>query len=183
MQFYWYWMPDYLFSARNMSLLAIGAFSWLPYLMGDVGSVAGGWFARRLLASGCSVFRTRLITIGAGAAFCLGSLAVTIAPNAAWALAVIGIVLFGATFFSANMFAVVGDLFPESASGRITGLTGFSGGVGGILFPLLTGYLVDHYSYAPAFVVAALLPLAGGAALFLLAPGLRPFTVTAADQR
>jgi hypothetical protein len=34
--------------------------------------------------------------------------------------------------------------------------------------------LVDHYSYAPAFTIAAVLPLAGMGALFWLAPGLAP---------
>lgn len=27
MQFFWYWMPDYLYNVRGMSLVAIGAFS------------------------------------------------------------------------------------------------------------------------------------------------------------
>jgi MFS transporter, ACS family, aldohexuronate transporter len=72
------------------------------------------------------------------------------------------------------MFASISDLFPASAVGRVTGLTGLSGGLGGILFPLATGYLVDHYSYAPAFTIAAVLPLAGMCALFWLAPGFAP---------
>jgi ACS family hexuronate transporter-like MFS transporter len=86
----------------------------------------------------------------------------------------ISIVLFGHTFYSANMFASISDLLPAAAAGRVTGLTGLSGGLGGILFPLATGCLVDHYSYAPAFAIAAVLPLAGMCALFWLAPRLTP---------
>lgn len=173
MQFYWYWMPDYLFTQRKMSLVAIGAFSWLPFLFGDIGSLAGGWIAGRMLSRNFSVAKTRAITMLIGALLCLGSMAVVAAPNAAWAIAIISAVLFGNTFFSANMFATISDLFPDPAVGRVTGLTGLSGGLGGILFPLLTGWLVDHYSYAPAFLIAALLPLAGMGALFAFAPGLR----------
>jgi ACS family hexuronate transporter-like MFS transporter len=172
MQFYWYWMPDYLYNVRGMSLVAIGAFSWLPYLLGDAGSIGGGWVAGRLLSKGLTPNRTRQITMFIGAIFCLGSLAVVAASSAAWAIAIIGVVLFGHTFYSANVFASISDMFPASAVGRVTGLTGVSGGLGGILFPLLTGYLVDHYSYGPAFTIAALLPLAGMCALFLFAPGL-----------
>jgi|CZKS01.1.fsa_nt_gi ACS family hexuronate transporter-like MFS transporter len=174
MQFFWYWMPDYLYNVRGMSLVAIGAFSWLPYLLGDAGSIGGGWAAGKLLSKGHAPARTRGITMTIGAICCLASLAVVAASNVRWAIAIIGVVLFGHTFYSANMFASISDLFPPAAVGRVTGLTGLSGGLGGILFPLATGYLVDHYSYAPAFAIAAVLPLAGMCALFWLAPGLVP---------
>jgi len=173
MQFYWYWMPDYLYNVRGMSLVSIGAFSWLPYLLGDVGSIGGGWAAGRLLGRGFTTLRTRQITMLLGAVCCLGSLAVVTAPGSASAIAIIGVVMFGHTFYSANFFAVISDLFPAPAVARVTGLTGVSGGLGGILFPLLTGYLVDHYSYFPAFAIAAMLPIAGMGVLLWLAPGLK----------
>lgn len=168
-QFFWYWMPDYLYNLRGMSLLAIGAFSWLPYLLGGIGSIAGGCAAGWLLSHGFTPWNTRRLTMLLGSLCCLGSLAVVAAPSAAWAIGIMGVVLFGFTFYSANFFASISDWFPASAVGRVTGLTGITGGLGGIAFPLLTGYLVDHYSYAPAFTIAALLPLAGMCALFLLA--------------
>jgi ACS family hexuronate transporter-like MFS transporter len=95
-------------------------------------------------------------------------------PNAAWAITVLGIVLFGHAFLSANFFAVITDLFPDRAVGRVTGLTGVAGGFGGLVFPLLTGILVDKVSWTPVYIMAALMPLFALAALFLLAPGLRP---------
>ena len=134
--------------------------------------------ADRLITRGYSAYSSRLITMGVGSLLCMASLAVVAAPNAAWAIAVISLVVFGDTFYSASMFASIGDLFHESAAGRVTGLTGLSGGLGGILFPLLTGWLIDHYSYAPAFLIAGVLPLAGAAALFLLAPRLKPFEIS-----
>ena len=180
MQFYWYWMPDYLYNVRGMSLVAIGAFSWLPYLLGDAGSIGGGWAAGRMLTGGFTILNTRRITMLIGAVCCLGSLAVVVAPSAASAIAIIGVVMFGHTFYSANFFAAISDLFPAPAVGRVTGLTGVSGGLGGILFPLLTGYLVDHYSYFPAFTIAAVLPLVGMFALFSLAPGLKRVAISPA---
>lgn len=174
MQFYWYWMPDYLHAERGMTMAAIGAFSWLPYLIGDAGSLGGGWATRWLLLRGYSIGFARRATLWFGAACCLFSLAVVLAPSAGMALAVISVVLFGHTFLSANMFASVSDFFPEEAAGRVVGLTGLTGGLGGILFPLATGVLVDKFSYAPAFVIAALLPLAGTTVLILLARDWKP---------
>ena len=169
LQFYWYWMPDYLYHSHGMSLVAIGVFSWLPYVLGIGGSIGGGWAADWLLSHGFSQWATRGLTMLFGSLGSLCGLTVVAAPSAAWAVTIIGVVLFGQTFYSANYLASISDLFPASAIGRVTGLTGISGGLGGIAFPLLTGYLVDHYSYTPAFTIAALLPLAGMCALFLLA--------------
>jgi ACS family hexuronate transporter-like MFS transporter len=64
------------------------------------------------------------------------------------------------------MFGAVTDLFPDQAVGRATGLTGVAGGLSGLLFPLLTGYLVDRVSYAPVFWMVALMPLVGTMLLF-----------------
>ncbi len=175
-QFYWYWLPTYLVTARGMTLASVGALAWLPFLVGDAGSLMGGLTADGLLKRGMTVSKARGISMLTGAVLCLGSLAVVAAPSIPLALAAISIVMFGHTFLSASMFAAIGDMFPESAVGRVTGMTGIAGGLGGILFPLLTGYVVDHYSFAPAFFVAALMPMAGAAALFTVAPGLRPWS-------
>ena len=77
-------------------------------------------------------------------------------------------------FLSAKMFASCTDLFGESELGHVTGLTGVASGLSGLLFPLLTGVLVDRFSYTPVFFLVALMPLLGTVALFLLGgPGYR----------
>ena len=85
------------------------------------------------------------------------------------ALIAICFVLFGHTALSANMFAAMSDLFPSSAVARVTGLTGIAGGISGMIFPLLTGWLVDHISYTPVFAMASLMPAAGLLVLVALA--------------
>ena len=64
------------------------------------------------------------------------------------------------------MFASISDVFPDSAVARVTGLTGVASGLSGILFPYLTGVIVDRYSYVPVFFMAALMPLIGVGILF-----------------
>ena len=165
-QFYIYWLPEYLYRQRGLSLKAIGMFAWVPFLFGDIGSIGGGWAAGRLMRAGLSVRAARAVTMGLGGGCCLFSLAVAQAPATGAALAWICVVLAGHTFLSANMFASISDLFPNHAVGRVTALTGVAGGLSGMLFPLLTGWLVDHFSYLPVFTLAAVMPLAGTAALF-----------------
>ncbi len=160
-QFYLFWTPEYLYKSRGLTLAQIGLFAWVPFLFGDLGSIGGGWVAGQLLKHRFSLNAARFLTLYAGALFCLLSAGVVEAATAAMAIAFICMVLFGHTFLSANMFAAISDLVPKPAVGRVTGLTGIAGGLSGWLFPLLTGFLIDRFSYAPVFFVAAILPLTG----------------------
>jgi ACS family hexuronate transporter-like MFS transporter len=168
MQFYWYWIPSYLYSARHLTLTQVGFLSWIPFLLGDTGGIVGGWAAGWLQRRGLSIYSVRRITMYLSAVFCLFSVAVPYLANTAAAFLAIGIAVMADNFLSANMFGAVTDLFPEHTVGRATGLTGVAGGLSGLLFPLLTGYLVDHVSYKPVFLMVGLMPLVGTALLFLL---------------
>jgi ACS family hexuronate transporter-like MFS transporter len=66
------------------------------------------------------------------------------------------------------MFAAISDIYPDGAVGRMTALTGIAGGISGLGFPLLTGFLVDKFSYTPVFLIAAFMPAAGVLCLGLL---------------
>ena len=172
-QFYWFWMPSYLYQSRGFSLTAIGLFAWIPYLFGDVGSVGGGWAAGFLIRRGFSLQSARLWTMWTGAICCAMSIGVEKAASAAVAIGFMCLVMFGHTWLSANMFAAISDIYPEGAVGRMTALTGIAGGISGLLFPLLTGFLVDRVSYAPVFLIVAFMPAAGVLALGAAARGFK----------
>ncbi len=168
MQFYWYWIPSYLYSVRHMSLTQIGFLGWIPFLLGDTGGVLGGWAAGWLQSRGVGIYNVRKITMVGSSLLCLTSLMVTYLHSATAALFTIGIAIMADNFLSANMFGAITDLFPDHAIGRVTGLTGVSGGLSGLLFPLLTGALVDRVSYKPVFILVGFMPLLGTLALFIL---------------
>src|SRR5271165_853120 len=173
-QFYLFWTPEYLVRVRHLSVAQIGLFAWVPFLFGDLGSIGGGWTSGFLMRRGFTLDAARRTVMGFGAVCCLLSVAVAKASSATLAIAFICVVLLGHTALSANMFAAITDVFPASAVGRVTGLTGIAGGLSGILFPSLTGILVDKISYTPVFILAAILPAAGVIALFACAGKLHP---------
>jgi len=110
----------------------------------------------------------RRITMYGSSLLCMASLIVPYMDSAAAALMMIGIATMADNFLSANMYGAITDLFPDHQIGRATGLTGVSGGLSGLLFPLLTGVLVDRVSYTPVFLMVAFMPLIGTVALFVL---------------
>jgi MFS transporter, ACS family, hexuronate transporter len=166
MQFYWYWIPSYLYSVRHLSLTQIGLVGWLPFFLGDGGGIAGGWVAGLLRKRGVTILNVRRITMYSSGLLCLASLGVPHVNSVNAAFLLIGIAVMADNFLSANMFGAVTDLFPEQTVGRATGLTGVAAGLSGLLFPLLTGIIVDHHSYAPVFLMVAFMPLIGTVLLF-----------------
>ena len=165
-QFYWYWLPSYLFSVKHLSMIGIGAMSWIPFFLGGGGGVAAGWAASRLQKKGFSTYNVRRIAMFGSSALCLASCIVPFVASVSISLLVMSVAVFGHYFLSAHMYGAITDLFDEAAVGRTTGLTGVAGGLSGLLFPLLTGVLVDYVSYTPVFLLAAAMPLAGTLALF-----------------
>ncbi len=57
------------------------------------------------------------------------------------------------------MLAMPADVFPSSAVASVYGLASMGSGFGGMLFTLITGWVVDHYSYTPVFIGFGLMPL------------------------
>jgi MFS transporter, ACS family, hexuronate transporter len=165
-QFYIYWMPNYFHDVRHLSVTASSYFNSVTFIFGDIGSVGGGLVAGWLIARGAAVGSARKRTLFGGAVLCLLSVAVPIVNSLPLAIAAISLVLLGHTFLSANMFASVSDVFPTAAVARVTGLTGVASGLSGILFPYVTGLIVDRFSYLPVFLMAAAMPMIGILILF-----------------
>lgn len=164
--FYLFWLPDYLGKQYHLDLLhwttptavfALGAI----YLISDLGSVAGGWMSSRMIARGATVNRARKTTMLACAIFILPVLFVTSIGNLWISVAIIGIAAAGHQAFSANVYALPSDLFPRYAVGSVIGIGGTLGAVGGMLFSLHAGDVLQRLgTYAPLFALA-------GAAYFL----------------
>ncbi|MBX9599788.1 MAG: MFS transporter [Bryobacteraceae bacterium] len=165
-QFYLFWLPEYLYRERGLSLTSIGLFAWIPFLFGDLGSVGGGWLAGKLIQRGWTVSNARKFVMWAGAICCLFGFGVTAAGTAASAIALICVVLLGHYAFSANMFARVSDLTPSAAVSRVTGLTGVSQHISNSGFQLLIGWLVTYFGYGQVFAITAVAPAIAVAILF-----------------
>jgi ACS family hexuronate transporter-like MFS transporter len=154
-------MPKYFRDVRGLSIRDSAYFNSVTFIFGDIGSIGGGVAAAWLLKKGMEVRSARSSTLLFGAGLCLLSFLVPLTGSVAVAIALISLVLLGHTFLSANMFASVSDVFPNSAVARVTGLTGVANGLSGMIFPIVTGMIVDRFSYLPVFFMAALMPLLG----------------------
>jgi ACS family hexuronate transporter-like MFS transporter len=100
----------------------------------------------------------------------LAGIPAVLATNPFVSLALICFALFGYASWSTMGLTLPSDLFPAEVVGSVTGLSGFASGLAGTGFTLLVGTLVDHFSYFPAFVLAALAPILATWSILRLLP-------------
>ena len=152
------WLPNYLKSERGFSLAMIGLLSWIPFLFADIGNLTGGAVSSILIKRGWSVDRARKTVLLISALMVpAGVLAVVTAPNDAVAIAGISTIAFGFQSWIVNIHTLPSDCFPKQDVGSVFGIGGTAAGIASMLFTLLIGYIVDHFSYTPVFIIVGLM--------------------------
>jgi len=170
--FYWFWLPEYLSSARGLSLAELGRVVWIPYVFAGLGNMFSGSWSSWLLKRGRSLDFSRRTPLFIGCFIVMvGNLTVYSAPSVGTAIAILAIANFGENMIEPNFVAFFGDYFPHQVVGRVTALTGVGDNLMSMLLMLATGIVLDKFSYLPVFVVAGLIPLIIVAdVLFVLGP-------------
>jgi ACS family hexuronate transporter-like MFS transporter len=169
-----FWLPKYLYDVRHFDVKQVSYYGWIPYAASGLGSFLGGTYSSRLLRTGNSLDRARKLALGLSAAFMPAMMLVPLVPVE------LSIVLFSVVFFcqqswSGLIMTLPADIFPLSAVGTVSGLVGFGGAIGGAIFSIFAGRLLDHgFGYGTLFVLAGTFHLIGFLAIALFAGKIQP---------
>ena len=141
--FYLFWLPKYLYDVRGFDTKKIGYYAWIPYAAAGVGCLFGGWLSAWLLSRGKSLNFARKAAMGASVAVMP---LILLVPHSAveWAILIFSIAFFGQQSWSTLIMILPIDLFPRRNVASVAGLVGFGGSLGGVVFNLVVGYLLDH---------------------------------------
>lgn len=155
--FYIFWLPKYLYDVHHFDTKQVGYFAWIPYAAAGVGSLLGGWFSSRLIQRGFSLNMSRKIALGVSAAVMPSILLVMHSP-VQFVIVLFSIAFAGQQSWSTLVMTLPSDLVPSSVVGSFAGLVGFGGAMGGIVFGLVVGRLLDlGFGYGPVFACVGVL--------------------------
>ncbi len=166
--FFVFWLPQYLSEARHFSLKEIAGFAWIPFVAADLGNFTGGWVSGRLIRAGMPVIRARKWICVTTCLPMMAGIPAVLVHSPFWAIFWICVALWGYAAWSTMGLTFPSDLFDQKVVGTVTGLSGFGAGMAGLGVTLAVGWMVDRFSYVPAFVFVTCLPLLATVSVLLL---------------
>ena len=174
--FYLYWLPKFLDAKYGIKLAQVALPLIVVYLVADVGSIAGGWLSSGLIKRGWTVNRARKTAM---LLMALVIVPTALAPRAGtlWtAVLIVSVAAAAHQGWSANVYTLASDKFPRSAVASISGIGGYAGAMGGVLFQRVTGRILDANGndYTPIFFVCGLAYVTAWIIIQMLAPTLEP---------
>jgi len=184
--FFLIWLPDYFKKTRGLNIKTSWVHLVTIYSIITVLSIAGGWLTGHLVRRGLGVSRARKTAMFI---FACGVLPIFFVTRASDWVAVLLIGIAGASHqaWMANLFTTVSDMFPKSAVAAVVGIGGMAGSIGGIIFPIFAGWLLDRFQasgnitagYAILFAFCGSAYLIAFVANHLLAPKFEPIKISA----
>lgn len=179
-----FWIGRYLVDVHHLSLIQIGFYAILPFVIADLGNLVGGYFTQFIIKKGMPIHKARKLSVCISAGIMAAPLlaAPFIITSPISALIVFGITGFGYTSYTANSLACPADVVPASATATVWGLGCIGTGLGGALFNFLSGRTLtmvtttENYTsgYNILFMGYGILALIGLlVVLFLMGPFIR----------
>ena len=177
--FFLIWLPDFFKKTRHLDIKASWVHLVTIYAIVTVLSIAGGWVTGYLAKLGWSVTRARKTGMFLFALLVIPILYVTKVGD--WtAVFIIGLAGAAHQAWSANLFTTISDMFPKKAVASLIGLGTMAVSIGGILFPIFAGNLLDAHAanisrgYTILFSICAFAYVTAFVVHHLLAPRFKP---------
>jgi MFS family permease len=167
------WLPNYLQTARHMSVVESGFYTSIPFFIATAVNVIANWAGDRLLSVEAVRAGLRRYLV----ALCLLLTAAgMLIPYVESLTAVVVLISITVSFASAGPAAnatLTSDLLRSpSDAGRAFAFLVLGGNLFGLLAPIVTGYLVEASgSFSSAFIAGGVLALIGAVVTMVLSRG------------
>lgn len=143
--FFLFWLPSYFSSTFNLDLTKPSLQLMIIYAATTVGSISGGYLSSRLIRKGWPTLSARKTALLIVAVLELSIISAQFVTDIWVAVALISVAVALHQAWATNMFTTASDMFPKEAVSSVVGIGGMTGAIGGILFPMFVGYLLDSY--------------------------------------
>jgi ACS family hexuronate transporter-like MFS transporter len=153
------WTTLYLTEVQKLTLAQSQYYSWIAPVASNLGAFLGGWLAWRGIRNGHDPVAARLRVILLSAAGVLLTLALPLAPNAGWAMAIISVSYFWTLAGSVNIYVIPVDLFGPERAGFATSALVFAYGLMQFVVSPAIGYFAKTGHWSTAVWMLSLPPM------------------------
>jgi ACS family hexuronate transporter-like MFS transporter len=146
--FFLFWLPSFFSTTFSLDLKRPSLQLMVIYAATTVGSIGGGYLSSWLIKKGWPVLKARKTVLILFAFLEVSIILAQFAKEAWVAVALISLAVAAHQAWATNVFTMASDMFPTEAVSSVVGIAGMAGAIGGILFPILIGSLLDSYKAA-----------------------------------
>lgn len=143
--FFLFWLPSYFSAYFHLDLKKPNLPLAIIYSGAMIGSLGGGYLSSWLVKKGYPVYKARKTALFISAVCVILIIFSRYTTNMWIVVTLISISVAANQAWSANIFAIVPDMFPKKAVSSVVGLGGMAGAIGSVLFPLFIGFILDFY--------------------------------------
>jgi ACS family hexuronate transporter-like MFS transporter len=143
--FFLFWLPAYFNSSFHLDLKKPSLPLVIVYSGTMIGSIGGGYLSSWLIKKGWTINKARKTALLISAICVIPIIATRYTTDVWTVVALISLSVAANQAWSANIFAIVPDMFPKKAISTVVGLGGTAGAIGSVLFPLFIGSILDFY--------------------------------------
>ncbi|ECG8589394.1 MFS transporter [Salmonella enterica subsp. salamae] len=167
--FFMTWFPSYLLDARGLNMRDMSIANVLPWLLGFVGLVSGGFISDYIYKITHNLLFSRKVVIVIGliiAAICITASALVASLYSAIALMSVG--MFAMYVTTSCYWAIVQDTVKGNNVGAVSGFIHFLANLAGVVAPMITGFIVQGTGqYYSAFYLVGALAIVSAVLLML----------------
>jgi ACS family glucarate transporter-like MFS transporter len=158
------WLPTYLIQQHHMTMIHTGIYGSIPWLFGLAGVLIGGGASDRLVSRGWPLMRARKAFLGLGMILSMGALLSVFATTTGWTVVWLSVAVFGLMLTNSVVWSANAEIAPLQQGGRVAGIQNCVGNVGGLLAPIMAGFLLEKTgTWSAPLILAAVVALAGAA--------------------
>ena len=161
------WFAIYLV-ARGFNMETSVLWFWVPFLAADAGNFLAGGISSWLIGRGMPVATARKVVIVVGGIGMSTLMATLLMQDLPSLLACFAVATCAYAALSTMVLNLPADLYHPRAVASVSGLSGTGAGLCTLAATLATGYISDHYSFAPIMIAASLVPLLAVVAVLIL---------------
>jgi ACS family hexuronate transporter-like MFS transporter len=180
--FFLFWLPSYFNSTFHLDLKKPSLPLVIVYTGATLGAIGGGYLSSWLMKKGWSLSKARKTALFVSALCVLPIIASRYTTDMWVVISLITLAVAGNAAWSANIYTIVSDMLPRKAVSSVIGIGGMAGAIGGVIFPLFIGFILDYYKgignltagYNIIFIVCGLSFLIAWLVIHLLTPQMKP---------
>ncbi len=152
-----FWLPGYLQEESGLTLVQVGMFGWIPFLVADLGAIGTSAWSDRLVRRGMEPLRARkimLTTVAVLSPLC----AVTPYLSGPWStILLFSMIAVACLSWLFSLSVVIAEAFPVANVASVLGIAGGFGAVGAVLFNYFVGQLMGTIGSEKIFLTMAVM--------------------------